>query len=246
MTVTTMQPAERKRSRTTSPRTTAAVAGALYLVTFLSSIPAFFLLSPVLDDPAYIVSAGADSQVLWGGLLDLVNALAAIGTAVALFPITRRVNEAAALGFVASRLMEAAIIVVGVMALLTVVSLRQPDATGGEAASLTAVGNALVTLRDWTFLFGPGLMPALNALLLGYVLFRSGLVPRFIPALGLIGAPLLLSSTLGILLGVNHQDSLWATIATVPIFFWELGVGVWMLTRGFTPRALDALMSEES
>jgi hypothetical protein len=234
------------RIRPTSPRTTAAVAGALYLVTFVSSIPAWFLIGPVLDDPAYIVSAGADSQVLWGSVLDLVNALAAIGTAVTLFPITRRVNEGAALGFVASRLLEAAIIVVGVVALFTVVSLRNPDARGADADSLTTIGHALVTLRDWTFAFGPGLLPGINALLLGYVLFRSGLVPRIIPAVGLVGAPLLLSSTVGILLGVNHQDSVWATIGTVPIFLWELSVGVWMLTRGFNTHAVDALMEDAS
>jgi hypothetical protein len=244
--MTMTKPAEPTRLRPTSPRTIAAVAGALYLVTFASSIPAYFLIGPVLDDPSYIVSAGVDAQVLWGSVLDLVNALAAIGTAVVLFPVTRRVNEGAALGFVAARILEAAIILVGVMALFTVVTLRDPGATDTQATTLTMIGNALVALRDWTFVFGPGLIPGINALLLGYLLYRSRLVPRAIPALGLIGAPLLLSSTLGILLGVNHEGTPWAAIGTLPIFFWELSVGVWMLTRGFHVGAIDALMPDAS
>lgn len=175
------------RIQPTSPRKLAAIAGALYLITFISSIPALLMITPVLTNPDYITSSGADAQVIVGSILDLVNALACIGTAVVLFPLTRRVNEGAALGFVTSRLLEAAIIVVGVMALFTVVTLRQPDATGADADTLSMIGAALVAFRDWTFVFGPGLMPGINALLLGYVLYRSRMLPRIIPALGLIG-----------------------------------------------------------
>lgn len=225
------------------PRTRAltAIAGALYLVTFVSSIPAALLLTPVLTDPGYIVGTGADGQIAIANVLDLVNAFACIGTAVALFPILRRVGEAPALGFVASRLFEAAVIVVGVVALFAVVTLRTPDASGADAATLTTVGAALVAVRDWTFLIGPGLMPAFNALLLGSLLYRSRLVPRIIPVLGLIGGPLLLSSAVGVMLGVNALGSPWSVVATVPIFLWELSVGVWMLVRGFRRPALDAL-----
>lgn len=235
----------RARRRTVSPRTLTAVAGALYLVTFISSIPAFFLIGPVIDDPTYIVSEGADTQVAWGNILDLVNAVAAIGTAVAVFPVIRWANEALALGFVTTRLMEAAIIVVGVMALFTVITLRQPDATGAEAESLTMAGAALVGLRDWTFVFGPGLMPALNALMFATVLFRWRLVPRIIPLLGLIGAPILLSSTLGIMLGVNGGGTVWAAIGTAPIFIWELSIGIWMLVKGFNRTVVAELMERK-
>ncbi len=230
----------------TTPRRIATTAGALYLITFLSSIPAYLMISPALTDPGYIVGAGADTQVLVGSILDLVNALACIGTAVALFPLLRRVHESAALGFVTTRLFEAAIIIVGVLSLFTVVSLRQPDATGSDAETLTLIGTALVTLRDWTFVFGPGFVPALNALLLGSVLYRSRLVPRAIPLVGLIGAPLLASSTIGIMLGVNHEGSIWQGIATVPIFLWELSVGLWMLFRGFDSKAVAAVMERAS
>jgi hypothetical protein len=240
MAMSTLQPS---LAPSTSPRKTAAVAGALYLVTFVSSIPAVALIGPVLSDPEYVIGPGSDTQVLWGSLLDLVNALACVGTAVVLFPLIRRVHEAAALGFVTARVLEAAIILVGVMALFTVVTLRTPNTTGTDADMLVAVAGALVALRDWTFVFGPGLIPALNALLFGYILFRSRLVPRIIPTLGLVGAPLLLSSTVGTMLGANSPGTVWTAIATVPIFLWELSVGLWMLVKGFDSRALSHVVN---
>src|SRR5262245_8104962 len=214
-------------------RRTALVAGAFYLVTFIASIPAVFLLDPVLNDPSYIVSAGADTQVTAGAFLDLVNALACIGTAVALFSVLRLEHEGLALGFVTTRMFEAAVIVIGVVCLLAVVTLRDPAATGTEAEALVAVGAGLVAIRDWTFLSGPGIMPGLNALLLGTLLYRSRLVPRPIPILGLIGAPLLISAALGRMFGINDMTSAWSAIGTLPIFLWELSLGLWMTFKGF-------------
>ena len=221
----------------TSLRKTALVGGVFYLITFISSIPAWFLLEPVLSNPDYIVSAGADAQVTFGALLDIVTAFAGIGTAVALYSVVKRQHEGFALGFVTTRLIEAAVILVGVVSLLSVVTLRQAAAAGAEAGSLIALGQALVAVHDWTYLFGPGLMPVLNAVMLGTVLYQSRLVPRIIPTLGLIGAPLLLSSTLGTMFGINDSQSLWTGIATMPIFFWELSVGLWMTFKGFNPAA---------
>lgn len=228
----------RKRlRRVTSLRRTALVAGVLYLVTFASSIPAVFLLDPVLNDPGYVVGQGADAQVRLGCLLDLVNAFACVGTAVALFSVVKREHEGLALGFVMSRMYEAAVILIGVVSLLAVVSLRQAGASGAQAEALTATAHGLVSVRNWTFLLGPSLAPAINAALLGTLLYRARLVPRLIPTLGLIGAPLLLLSTLATLLGVNQQMSAFTAIATLPIFLWELSLGLWMTSRGFSPAA---------
>lgn len=228
----------RKRlRRVTSLRRTALVAGVLYLVTFASSIAAVFLLDPVLNDPGYVVGQGADAQVRLGCLLDLVNAFACVGTAVALFSAVKREHEGLALGFVMSRMYEAAVILIGVVSLLAVVSLRQAGASGAQAEALTATAHGLVSVRNWTFLLGPSLAPAINAALLGTLLYRARLVPRLIPTLGLIGAPLLLLSTLATLLGVNQQMSAFTAIATLPIFLWELSLGLWMTFRGFSPAA---------
>lgn len=211
-----------------SDRRTALIAGLLYLVTFAASIPALPLLDAVLHNPSFITGSGATTPVVAGALLDLVNAAACIGTALVLYPVLRRRAEVGALGFVVSRTMEAAIIVSGVIALLTVVSLR-----AGDAAAMIPVSSALVAFRNWTFLLGPGLMSAINASLFATALWRARLVPRGIPLLGLIGAPLQLASVLATLFALNSQTSPLSAVAVVPIFFWELSVGLWMAIRGF-------------
>lgn len=218
-------------------RRIAFVAGAFYLITFLSSIPALALKGPVLDDPDFVLGSGAANGVLLAGLLDVVNALACIGTAVVLYSVTRRHSEAAALGFVTTRVLEAAVVFVGVISLYAVVTLRQDSAgaTGSDAASLVTAGRSLVAVHDWTFLFGPGLMAGLNALLLGSVLYRSGLVPRAIPLLGLVGAPLLIGSSIATMFGFWDQVSAVALIATLPVALWELSLGSWLVVKGFTP-----------
>ena len=225
-----------KRFALDSMRKTALVGGILYLLTFVSSIPAAFLLDPVLSDPAYVLGAGADTQVSFAAFLDLVNALACIGTAVALFSVVKRQHEGLALGFVTTRMFEAAVLVLGVVSILSVVTLRQAGAAGGDAASLVPAGRALVAVRDWTFVIGPG-MAGLNALLLGTLLYRSRLVPRAIPALGLVGAPVFLSFVVAVIFGIAELGSVWQAIGVLPIFFWELSVGLWMTFKGFNRSA---------
>ena len=194
----------------------ARTAGALYLLTFATSIPALALKTP------FLVGATADPTALrWAVVLELVLAVACVGTAVALLPILRRRSETLAVGFVASRTLEAAIIVTGVLAMLAIVSV---GATEGSPA--------LSALHDWAFLLGPGILPAVNAMLLAPALLLAGLVPRVIPIVGLIGAPLLLASAGATLFGVVDQVSTVAGLAAAPIALWEFTLGVWLLVRG--------------
>lgn len=219
-------------------RRTARAAGLLYLLTFAASFPALALLGPVLE-PGYVLGSGQDVRVTTGALLDLVNAGAAIGTAVVLLPVMRRYGEALALGFVAARTMEAAIIAIGVVNVLAVVTMRGEVAAGADATALTTTASALVTARDWTFLLGPGLVPGINALLLGTLMYRSGLVPRAIPVIGLVGAPLHLLSVLATAYGLNTQLSVASAVAVLPIVAWELSLGLWLTFRGFRPVVPD-------
>ena len=177
-------------------RKTALVAGVFYLITFIS-IPTLALYGDVKTDPGFIVSAGSSTGVLWGAFLEVIVALAGIGTAVTLFPVVKRQNEGMALGFVAVRTLEAAMIFTGVVSLLALVHLRQDlgAAAGADSTSLVATGASLVATYNGTFLLGQTLMPCISALLLGTLMYRSGLVPRAIPLMGLIGAPLLIAST---------------------------------------------------
>ena len=223
-------------------RKAAFFGGLFYLITFASSIPAVFLLSPVINDANYIVSAGADTQVVWGTVLDLVNALTAVGSAVALYSVLKRQSQPLALGFVTTRMFEAAVIAIGVISLLTVVSLRDPGATGAESTSLVVTGNALVAAYNWVFLVGPNLMPAVNGVLLGTLMYKSGLVPKAIPMLGLVGGPLLLAVTLASMFGLTHHGSAWWAVAA-PIALWELLLGLYLTFKGFKPAAAATLMA---
>jgi len=232
-----------RTARMTPLRRTALVAGVLYLVTFAASIPALGLYDGVLNDPGFVHGAGNGDAVAWGAMLEIVLGLAGIGTAVVLYPVLRRWSRTLALGFVTARVLEASMIFTGVVSLLSVLTLRQDVAgtAGADAASLDTTAQALVAIHDWTFLLGPGLMPVVNALCFGTVLYRSGLVPRIIPAVGLVGAPILLASGMATLFGAYDQVSTWALLAALPIATWEFSVGVWMTVKGFrtSPGAED-------
>ena len=223
-----------------SDQRNARLTGIFYLITFVTAIPAVFLLDPILHNSSFITGSGSSSRVVWGCILDVCNAIACIGTAVAIYPVVKRQNKSLAIGFVTSRLFEAAIIMIGVVSLLAVTTLRQTYATDSsvDSSTLELVGTGLVEVRNWTFLLGPGLVPAINGLLLGLLLYRSKLVPKIIPILGLIGAPLLLASAMGTVFGVLDQVSPIAAVAGLPIALWELSLGIFLATKGFRPKAL--------
>jgi hypothetical protein len=226
-----------------NPQKIARVAGVLFLITYITSIPAaFFLYPPVLDNPNYIVGAGADTSVRLGALLELILVVANIGSAVVLWPVLKRVNEILALGFVTARIVESAFIAIGVLSLLTVVALRQGAAAGADASSLVTVGESLVALHDWTFLLGPGFVVGIgNGLILGYLMYRSALVPRGLAVLGLIAGPVLLARFVGVLFGVFEPLSVLGGIMVVPEFIWELAFGIWLVVKGFNPAAVASL-----
>jgi len=223
-------------------RKTALAAGLLYLATFVFSIPAAFgFYDGVLHDSAFVLGAGSSSGVAWGALFEIITALTGIATAVVLYPVVKRWGQNAALGFVASRTLEAAMIFVGVLSVLSVVTLRQ-DPAGADATGLTTAAHSLLAVKNWTFLLGPGIMPAINALCLGSLLYRSRLVPRIFPIIGLIGAPLLLAAAVGTLFGLHDQVSSSSALLAAPIAIWEFAIGVWMTVKGFRvpPRTEDA------
>jgi hypothetical protein len=218
-------------------RRTAVIAGALYLLTFVTSIPTLGLYAPVRDDAGFVLGDGSATGVLAGISLEVALALSCVATAVVLFPVVRRRSETAALGFLAARVLEAGLILLGVVSLLSVVALRDDVAgtAGVDASSLVTAGRVLTTVYDGTFLVGQSLMPVVSAVFLGTVLYRSGLVPRLIPAIGLLGAPLLLASDIAIAWGGYEQGSPLAGLAALPIAVWEFALGVWLLVKGFRP-----------
>ncbi len=221
------------RPTAVSTRTLARIAGVLFILTFITAIAARLLFDPVRDDADYILGAGADTRVFWGAAMELALIITNIGTAVVLFPILRRQNEVLALGYFAARLVECTLIAVGLLSLLAVVTLRQ-DAAGADPDSLALAGQSLVAVYDWTFLLGPGFVAGIgNGLILGYLMYTSGLVPRRMAMLGLVGGPLLAVSGLAIMFGAFEAGSAAQGIMSLPEIAWEASLGLYLTFVGF-------------
>ncbi|MFH8932401.1 DUF4386 domain-containing protein [Streptomyces pristinaespiralis] len=218
-------------------RRTAVVAGVLFLVTEVAAMGGLALYGPVLHDAGYVVGPGADTRVFLGALCEIVLAAAVVGTGVVLFPVLKKQNEGAALGYVCARLLEAAVIIVGIVSVLSVVTLRRGSdgAAAGDTASLVTAGRTLVAVHDWTFLMGPNVILGANSLVLAWLMFRAGLVPRFIAVLGLAGGALICASATGVMFGLYEQLSVAGSVAAVPVFAWEVGLAVRLITKGFEP-----------
>ena len=207
--------------------------GVLYLITFATSIAALLLFQPVLDDPkGYIAGAGADNRIYFGALLELFLIISNIGTAVVIFPLVKRQNEIMAVGYVAARIMESVFIAVGILAVLAVVTLRH-DA-GADAAVLGGYAESLAAIKDWTFKLGPGFVVGIgNGLILGYLMLRSGLMPRRLALLGVIGGPIQALVGIAVLFDLFEAGGVVQSVATIPEIVWELSLGIYPLVWGF-------------
>ena len=243
MATTVQAPATKtaKRVPMTSTRKTALTAGIFYLITFIS-IPTLALYGPVKNHRDWILSSGGHTAVLVGGFLEVIVALAGIGTAVTLYPVVKRQNEGAALGFVTARVLEAAMIVTGAVSLLSLLTLRHDlsGTAGATPAALITTAASHVAVYNWTFLLSQTLMPGINALLLGSLLYRSRLVPRIIPAMGLIGGPLLIIAVFATLFGQHSSLTGLAGLPVIPVAAWEFSLGVWLVVKGFKPSPITA------
>jgi hypothetical protein len=218
-----------------NPRTIARVFGWLFVATFVTSIPAYFIFyAPVRDDPGLITGTGVDptASVALGAALEVFLIIANVGTAVVVYPILKRQSEIGAVGYVSARIVEGIFIAIGIISLLTFLLMRQQATAGTDAA----VGEAFVAIYDRAFLIGPGFFAGFaNGVILGYLMYRSGLVPRGMAMLGLIGGPLVMASGIAVMFDVIERGSTLQGIATIPEFFWELSLGIYCIVKGFRP-----------
>jgi hypothetical protein len=222
-------------------RLTATVAGVFFIVAAATAMVALALYQPVLSNARYVLGAGADVQVRLGAFLEMLLAVSVIGTAVTLYPVVRRQNPGLALGYVCGRALEATFIVVGILSLLSVVTLHQGHVSAGaDDGALVTVTKTLIALHDWTFLLGPGLVIGGNTLMLAYLMYRSGLVPRAIAVIGLVGGPVVAVSGIAVLFGVYDQLSPISALAALPVFVWEMSLAVFLIVKGFKPSPLLA------
>jgi hypothetical protein len=214
-------------------RRTSLIAGLLFIATFVTSIAGLLLYDPVLNETDYVLGGGLDARISLGALFEVFLVITNIGTAIVLFPLLKRQSEALSLGYVASRIVESAIIAVGLISLLAIVTLRD-EAGGADPASLTLAGQSLVALHDWTFLLGPGFCVGIgNGLILGYLMYRSGLMPPKLAMFGLVGGPLIFASSIAILFGAYEQTSGIAFLFSIPEIIWELSLAILLTFKGF-------------
>ena len=221
-------------------RKIALAAGVLYLLTFVS-IPTPFALYAQVRDANYVIGSGPDTTIIIGGLLEIIVAIAGIGTAVVLFPVLKKQNESLALGLVASRILEASTMFVGVAFILSIVTLRQT----GAGADALGTSHALVALYDRIFLLGQSFMPAINDLLLGFLLYKSRLVPRGLALIGIVGGPVLLVGYLAAMLGLIGQHAPLAGLSAALVALFEFSLGIWLVVKGFNRSAVAALESQK-
>ena len=221
---------------TSAEQRTAHIMGAWFLGTFVFSIPAFWFYDPLLNHASYVVGNDHDTRIAVGALLEICLAICGIATAVVIFPIGRRVNESTALGYVASRTVESILILVGVLALMSAVTLRQDVTPTSANGALVDDARMLLAWHHWVSLLGPQFCAGLgNGILLGFLMWRSRLLPRFMVIFGVVGGPLAVLAGVGVLLGVWDIHAGLPVAMTAPEAIWELSLSVWLLVSGFRP-----------
>jgi len=224
--------------QTPEQRRIALIAGVWFAITFIASIPALLLYEPLLKHHAYILGTGADTRIALGATLEMILVIANIATAVVLYPILKRQSQSISLGYVASRTIESAIIAMGIISVLSLMTLQQDVGGPGAAngASLVLAGRSLVAFHDWTFLLGPAFCAGFgNGILLGYMMFKSGLVPRGMAMLGLIGGPLIIASGVAIVFGAYDNGDSVNSLLSLPEIAWELSLTIYLIVKGFRP-----------
>jgi hypothetical protein len=229
---------------TEDPKKIARAFGIWFVLTWVFAIAARALFDPAYNDPDFILGVGSDFRVQLGAVFEFLLLIANIATAVVLYPIVKRQSRIGALGYVTARIMESAFLMVGLLSLVSLVALRQDlsGATGADAAALEATGRALVSVYEYGFLFGPGLVVGFgNGLILGWLMYRSGLVPRRLAMVGLIGGPCLIVAFVLVLFGVIETGSSGQALLSFPEMVWEAGLPIYCLWKGFKPSPVISL-----
>ena len=223
-------------------RNIATIVGGLFLTAAIASIAGMLLYSPILNDPGYIVSSSNHLRISFGALLEIISAFAIIGTSLMLYPLLKEYNERLALGAVCFRVAEAVVIIVGILCLLTIVTLNVQDGNepNPDSSTYVTIGKMLVAFHNWTFLYGPNVLLGPSTLMTAYVLYKANLVPRFVSIPGLIGGPMIFSCGVLVTLGLFDQISVWGALLAIPVFVYEMGLALWLIRKGFNQKAIPS------
>lgn len=225
-------------------RNNAIAAGILFILAAVAAIAGRILYGPILTDPEYIIKGTAhETQILWGAFFEILTAFAVIGTPIALFPVLRKYNQSMAIATVSFRLLEGTMIIVGILSLLTIVTLSHTftNEVNTDNSSYLLAGKTLLALQNWTFAFGPNIALGPSTFLTGFLLYRSKLVPRFISIMGMVGGPLILTCGVLVMFGVFPQVSLLGGLLAIPVFLYEMSLAIRLLSRGFNTMEVDVV-----
>lgn len=215
-------------------RRAATIVGWLFVVTYITSIAAKVGFYPPLFDGNYVTGPGQDTRVLWGAFAESILIIANIGTATAMYTVIKRRYPNLALSFVAARIMESVFIGVGILCVLTVVTLRQDYAGSDSPTGLAAVGDGFLAMQQWTFNLGPAFVVGVgNGLILGFIMYRTGLVPRRLAMFGLVGGTFIVATASAAVLGLIEPGGAVQQLSAAPEFIWELGLGIYLIVKGF-------------
>ena len=220
----------------TSNRNTSITSGILFIIATVTAIIGLILYDPILNDPYYIIKASSnETRVLWGAFFEIALAFAVIGTSITLFPVLKKYNESMAIGTVCFRLLEATLIIFGILSLLTIVTLNHSflNENNPNMSAYLIAGKLLLAIHNWTFLYGPNLALGPSTLMTGYLLYKSKLIPRSISILGIVGGSLICVCALLVTFGAFNQLSFWGMLLAVPVFIYEMSLAVWLLVKGF-------------
>lgn len=230
-----------------SNKKAAKVVGVLFILAAVTAIVGLNLYNPILKDPNYLTEGSEHAnQVIMGALMELILVVSAVGTATTMFPFLRKYNETIALWHVCFRFLEAVVITIGVISVLSLLTLSREFVAAGapDIASFQASGTLLQAIHDWTFMLGPNFLLGINTMMYSYIFYKSGLVPRFIPILGMTGAAFVFICALLVMFGVIEQVSAWGAILALPVFANEMILAVWLIVKGFNESALASLSSK--
>ncbi|SDE67834.1 protein of unknown function [Paenibacillus sp. UNCCL117] len=219
-----------------STKTASRLTGVLFIMAAIAAIVGVILYKPLLNDSEYLIQGAAHAnQVVLGAIMELILVVSAVGTATVMFPLLKKYHRTIAIWHVCFRFMEAVVITIGIISVLSLLTLSQNYAAAGapDIASYQVSGILLKATHDWTFMLGPNFFLGINTMMYSYIFFKFKLVPRFIPVLGMTGSVLILLAALLEMFGVIDQVSMWGGILALPIFANEMILAVWLIARGF-------------
>jgi len=228
----------------TNHNKSANAAGILFILAAVAAMIGRILYGPILTDPDYIIAGSSyEPQILWGVFFEILTAFAVIGTPIALFPVLKKYNQSMAIATVSFRLLEATMIIVGILCLLTIVTLSHEFAKDihPDAASYLFAGKSLMAMHKWTFLYGPNLALGPSTFMTAYLLYKSKLVPRFITVLGMIGGPMIFMCAVLVTFGFFTQTSLWGGLMAIPVFLYEMSLAIRLLVKGFNSTEVEVV-----